>query len=116
MIGFDLQEIDRIKYGERLLKKIALESEIVYIEKFKSNFKEKVATLWAVKEAVFKALNICEGEISYKEIELCHHQNGAPFVNLYGKAKECFEKLNAKKIEISISNQKTIVGAVVLID
>ena len=28
MIGFDLQEVGRIKDGEKLLEKIALESEI----------------------------------------------------------------------------------------
>lgn len=112
MIGFDLQEIGRIKDGEKLLQKIALDSEIAYIQKFK-NKKEKVATLWAVKEAVFKALDVGEGDISFKEIELCHKESGAPFVKLSGKAQNRFEQLQAKVINISISHQKDIVGAVV---
>ena len=116
MIGFDLQEVGELKNPQKLLEKIALDSEIAYIQKFKCNFNEKVASLWSVKEAVFKALDCCEGDISYKEIELCHKESGAPYIKLYGKAKNQFESLKAKKIEISISHQKNVVGAVVVVD
>lgn len=115
MIGYDLQEVKEIKNPQKLLEKIALESEVAYIQKFKCNFQERVASLWSVKEAVFKALDVSEGDISYNEIELCHKENGAPFVRLYGKAKSRFESLNAKKIELSISHQKNVVGCVVVI-
>ncbi len=115
MIGFDLQEVKEIKNPQKLLDKIALESEVAYIKNYKCNFEERVASLWTVKEAVFKALDISEGEISYKEIELCHKESGAPFVKLYGKAKSRFESLNAKEIEISISHQKNVVGCVVVL-
>ncbi len=110
MIGFDIQEVDKIKNGKKLLEKIALESEIQYIQKFKCDYKMRIATLWAVKEAVFKALNDCVD--SYKEIELCHKENGAPYILLHGQTKSNFEKLGGKNIEISISHQKNIVGAV----
>ena len=112
MIGFDLQEVERIKDEKKLLEKIALESEIEYIQKFKCDFKMRVASLWSVKEAVFKALDVCEGEISFKEIELCHKASGAPYVKLYGKA---LKKLGKREIEISISHQKTVVGAVAIV-
>ncbi len=111
MIGFDLQEVERIKNPEKLLEKIALESEIAYIKGYKCNFSMRVASLWAVKEAVFKALGLREGEISYKEIELCHQPSGAPFVVLHGKAKAHFEKSGFKSIEVSISHQPKVVGA-----
>lgn len=113
MIGFDLQGVKKIKNCDKLLQKIALENEIAYIDKFAKNKKEKVATLWAVKEAVFKALDISSGEISFKEIELKHKKSGAPYIVLYGKALKIYNKLKAKQINISISHQKDIVGAVV---
>ena len=113
MIGFDLQEVSRIKNEDKLLEKIALENEIAYIDKFAKNRKEKVATLWAVKEAVFKALDISSGEISFKEIELSHKDSGVPIVKLTGKALKRFEELKGKEINVSISHQKNIVGAVV---
>lgn len=115
MIGFDLQEVERIGDEEKLLSKIALDGEILYIQKFKENRKERVASLWAVKEAVFKALDVKSGEISFKEIELCHKESGAPFIKLSGKALVRFENLKAKKIEVSISHQKSVAGAIVVI-
>lgn len=113
MIGFDLQEVERIKDEDKLLSKIALETEIAYIERFLGQKKMRTASLWSVKEAVFKALDVKEGEISFKEIELCHKASGAPFVVLHGKAKSRFEGLGAKEINISISHQNKVVGAVV---
>lgn len=113
MIGFDLQETKKVKNEDRLLEKIALESEIAYINRFQKDKKMRTASLWAVKEAVFKAFDIKSGEISYKEVELCHKENGAPFVRLHGKA---LKKFKDKKIEISISHQKNVVGAVAVIE
>lgn len=115
MIGFDLQEVERIKDAEKLLERIALENEIAYINRFKHVFKEKVASLWSVKEACYKALCTGGEEISFKEIELCHKQSGAPFIKLYGRALEIFKESGASEIEVSLSHQKSIVGAVVLI-
>ena len=112
MIGIDLQEIDEIGQPEKLLEKIALPSEKDYIAKFKCDFKMRVASLWAFKEAVFKALDVCEGQISYKEIELCHKESGAPFAKLSGKA---LEALKGRRIEISISHQKNIAAAVAIV-
>lgn len=115
MIGFDLQEVARIKNPEKLLEKIALEGEILYIKGYKCNFSMRVAALWSLKEAVFKALGVSEGEISYKEIELCHKQNGQPYVVLHGKAKAHFEASGFKTIEVSISHQPNAVGAVCIV-
>ncbi len=117
MIGFDLQEVERLQsVEEALLKKIALPSEVKYISKFKCDLTMHVASLWAVKEATFKALDVGEGEISYKEIELCHKKNGRPFLQLHGKAKARFDELGGKEIDVSISHQKTVVGAIVQIE
>ena len=115
MIGFDLQEVAEIGDEDKLLKKIGLEGEIAYVQKFKQDKKQKVASLWAVKEAVFKALDVSAGDVSFKEIELCHKPSGAPFVQLYGKAKQRLEELNAERIEVSISHQKNVVGAIAMI-
>ena len=116
MIGFDLQQVDKIKNPDKLLGRIGLEGEIEYIKKFPKNFAEKVACLWSAKEAVFKALDFEDKNVSFREIELCHKENGAPYIKLYGKMKEQFERKKAKKIEISISSQENIVGSVVIVE
>jgi len=115
MIGFDLQEVEKIKDANKLLEKIALSSEIEYIQKFKCDFKMRVASLWSVKEAVFKALDVSDGEISFKEIELCHKESGRPYVKLHGKAKMRFDSFGGETIDVSLSHQKSIVGCVVQI-
>ncbi len=110
MIGIDIEKIERIK-DDKMLDKIAVQSEIDYINKFK-NRKEKIATLWAVKEATFKALNTSAGSLSYKEIELHHSESGRPYLVLSGSAKEL---LKGKSIDISISHTEDTACAVVLI-
>ncbi len=114
MIGIDLQEVARIKDAEKLLGKIALDGEMAYIKKFQKDFSMHVAALWAVKEAVFKALDLKSGQISFKEIELCHKDSGAPYVVLRDKAKQRLQELGFREIEISLSHQPTIVGAVAI--
>lgn len=114
MIGFDLQNTSAVKNGKKLLEKIALPGEVDYINRFPNNFEEKVASLWAVKEAVFKALDIRSGDILFSEVELCHKDSGAPFIRLYGRALKRLKELGSE-IEISISHQKDIVGAVAVI-
>ena len=113
-VGIDFQETKRIKNETKLLEKIALPVEINYIKKFARSQKEKIASLWAVKEATFKALNTKAGEISFKEIELCHKDSGAPYLKLVGKAKKRFESLG-KEIEVSLSHQKSGVVAIVVV-
>ena len=112
MIGIDLQEVARIKDAEKLLERIALDGEKAYIKRFQKDFSMRVASLWAVKEAVFKALDLKNGQISYKEIELCHKESGAPYVVLHEKALAQLQELGFDRIEISISHQLTVVGAV----
>ncbi len=112
MIGFDLQEVERVKDAEKLLEKIALEGELTYIRKFKCGLKMRAASLWSVKEAVFKALGISSQEISFKEIELAHKSTGQPYIILHGQAKAIFEKKGYHTIEVSISHQPSVVGAV----
>lgn len=111
MIGFDLEHIERIKDEDRLLKKIATESEVAYIAKFK-NRKEKAAALWAVKEAVFKCLNVTAEKLSYKDIELSHEENGKPIILLHNEA---LTLAAGKMVEISLSHTKDIVGAVAIL-
>lgn len=111
MIGIDIQQV-KIKDADKLLKKIALDAEKDYINKFKCDFEMRVASLWAVKEAAFKALDIEKDDLSYLEVELCHKESGKPYLKFHGKAKAL---VKGKKVDVSISHQKDVVVAVVLV-
>lgn len=84
-IGIDLIDCRRVSkllecYGEKVLHKLMLPQERAFYER-KQNFSVGVAKVFSVKEAVAKALHTYP---VWREIELYHTQDGAPFVKLYG--------------------------------
>lgn len=118
MIGIDFVEVDRIKTDDRFLSKIAHDDEIEYIKSgSKSLQSQRVAALWATKEAVMKALDLGrDSGVTFKDIKLCHQSSGKPFVELFGVAKEKLDgDFKGKRIEISLSHSQTAAIAVAII-
>ncbi len=120
MVGIDIIELERVETSDSFLNKIAHKEEIEYIKSnpCKQVQHEKIAGLWCVKEAVMKALELGKNSgVVFKDIKLCHKENGKPFIELFGVAKEQFENyFKDKKIEISISHSKTIATAIAIIN
>ena len=105
-VGTDIVEISKIKtYSERedFLLKTFTQQEISYANNKDSGARkaEHLATAFAGKEAVFKALGIAYFEP--REIEILRDDNGKPYAVLQGQTKELAGK---KKIEISLSFSK----------
>ncbi len=120
MIGIDIDEVERFDQGDEFLNRIAFPEEIEHINKAKcqSLRQQRIASLFSVKEAVMKALGLGKSSgVSFKDIMLCHDENGKPYVKLLGIAKSKFEKLYSKKqIEVSLSHTpKTVVAVAVII-
>ena len=61
------------------------------------------ATRFAGKEAVFKAFRAHPDAMRLNEIEILGGSNGAPFVNLYGKAKEMAAHMGVAAVHLSLS-------------
>ncbi len=120
MVGIDIIELDRVDTSDSFLNKIADKEEIDYIKKSfcKQVQHEKIASLFCVKEAVMKALGLGKKSgVTFKEIKLCHEENGKPFVQLFGVAKEKFDQdFQDKNIAVSISHSKTIATAICFIN
>ena len=117
MLGIDIIEVERIEknlQNPSFLQKILSKEEIEYVNQFKDKISH-IAGFFCVKEAVMKALEDCKN-IAFKDIEVLHNANGKPYVKLYGKALEVFEKQNCKSIEISISQTKTVATAICIIN
>ena len=119
MIGIDILDLERLDTSENFIKKIAFEEEVDYIKKSPclSLQKQRLGALFCVKEAVMKALEMGENSgVGFKDIKLCHEENGKPFVELFGKAKEKFEKeFSLKKIEVSLSHTPNYATAICII-
>ena len=116
-VGIDVIELEKVPKDEKFLKKIALKSEIDYINTFKceEGRHQRVAAIWCVKEAVFKCLGLGKDSgVTTKDVELCHEQSGRPYVKLYKTAKKAFENLGLKEIEISLSHSDKVVTAIAI--
>lgn len=108
-VGIDILEIERVKNLVNL-NKIFTQNEIDYFNKF-TNKDEHICGFFCAKEAIFKCLNL--SKLNYLEIEICHLQNGKPYVKFYGETK-LFFNANYDKIDISISHTKTIATAIAI--
>lgn len=119
MLGIDLVEVARLSLEEKFIDKIADEQEKAYILKSANDElkKQRLAALWAVKEAVMKALGLGKSSgVRFKDIKLCHEKSGKPYVELMGVAKREFDCcFYGKKIEVSISHEKKHAVAVAII-
>lgn len=94
-IGIDLIDCRRVSkllecYGEKVLHKLILPQERAFYER-KQNFSVGVAKVFSVKEAVAKALHTYP---VWREIELYHTKDGAPFVKLYGSTQDKFKQVS----------------------
>lgn len=119
MVGIDLVEVSRVDTSDKFLSRIANSAEVMFIRKTNSTNlrQQKIASLFCVKEAVMKALELgANSKVSFLDIELCHEESGKPFVKLYGVA---LEKLNSafkgKNIEVSLSHTKEYATAIAII-
>ena len=114
-VGIDVLEYNKIKDPDKFLNRIGLENEIKYIKEFKTKQAQiqRIASLWCVKEAVFKCLNLGKNsKVSTKDVELCHESTGKPYVKLFNHALKAFQKLQAKEIEISLSHSDSLAIAI----
>ena len=104
--GLDIIEIGRIKkaldrWGTRFLERVYTEAELEFCQ----NRAPELATRFAAKEAMVKAFRDNSG-ISWRDIEILLDQNGAPIVQLHGKAKAKAEEFGIRELIVALSHSK----------
>jgi holo-[acyl-carrier protein] synthase len=119
-IGTDLIEVDRVaKEFARDIgfkEEIFGQSEIKYCEQKKFSA-ENYAARYAAKEAFFKALGSgWRYGMRFKEIEIVNDDVGKPELLLSGKAKQFTENLRVSKIHVSLSHEKKLATAFVILE
>ena len=119
-IGIDIVDLTRVarihqKYGNRLAQKILGEREL-------GNFSETLsaqhlATHFAAKEATVKALGTgFQSGVRPSNIHLDYGRLGKPSIRVSDKAAELFEKNAIRKAFVSISHDKDLVVAFVVLE
>ena len=104
-IGVDIVEIARIEraiayWGERFLHRIYTDSEL----KVYRNQPSSLASRFAGKEAVIKALGGLSKGFSWREIEILSDPRGKPLVQLYGSMRNQADNLGVDSFAISLSD------------
>ncbi len=106
-VGVDIIEIARVaeaidRYGERFLHRVYTDAEIEYC-KGRVN---QLASRFAAKEAVVKALGTGDSGIGWKDMEIVSAGDGAPSIVLHGKALDRFNQLGLAELAVSLSHSK----------
>lgn len=83
-----------------------------------TNRSEFLSGRFCAKEAVYKALSICECEFNPYDIEITDDENGRPCSKIFGQTKKKFEAVFCKEyvIHISLSHEDAFVTSFAVIE
>ena len=113
MVGIDVENIERFKnLDTHLIERVYTKQEINYCYGRAKSYIH-FAGIWCAKEAVVKALT--DLSLAVSEIEILHHENGAPYVNITPKINEYLTKKKMQNISISISHTDIIATAIAML-
>ncbi len=119
-IGVDICSIKRIETAinnnKNFLNKYYNKKEVEYLNTRGKFFMDSAAAMFAAKESVIKALKSGISIIPLSNIAVLHNENGAPYIELEGKALEVYNASNAKAIHLSISHENDTAIAFVIIE
>lgn len=109
-VGVDILNLNRFEkliQKPKFMEKIFTKKELAFIDGRSS----KAASNFSAKEAISKISKRGLASCKPSEMEILRDENGAPFVNLYGRTRELFCNLGVDKIHLSISNTDEMVIA-----
>ena len=115
--GVDIIEIPRIKavaerYGTRFLRRIYTEGEVAYCR----GRAPQLASRFAAKEAVMKALGTGIRGVRWRDIEIARKPGGPPTIVLHGTALARAERLGLGHLAVSLSHSQEYAVAFVVGD
>ena len=113
-IGVDIIEIGRInraisRWQDTFLKRIYTSAELEGHHNISS-----LAARFAAKEAVMKALGTGIRGVGWRDIEILTNGDGAPVINLYGRALRRSAEIGIERFDISLSHSRKYAIAFVI--
>lgn len=118
-IGIDLCAISRVKdmmENPRFMERYFDPRERDYVMSRGIGAAASLAASFAAKEAFCKALGTGFDGIAPKEIAVLRKENGAPYYEVSGLAKERAEALGVKTIRLSLTHEGDMAAAVCLLE
>lgn len=120
-IGVDIAETARVeklnaKYGQRFAERILTADELLEFDRRKRS-SSYLATRFAAKEAVAKALGIGIGEqLGFHSVQIDNDSQGKPLLRFLGSAVDLIAGLDINNAMISLSDEKHYVVAMVVLE
>ncbi len=113
--GVDLIEIPRIagvlsRYPTRFLEKVYTEGE----QRYSRGRPPQLASRFAAKEAVMKALGTGVRGVPWKDVEVTRRMGQAPEILLHRKAKARADKMGIFRFALSLSHSREFAVASVV--
>ena len=113
--GIDIIEIARVgevlnKYGARFLNRIYTDSE----QKYCKGRAAQLASRFAAKEAVMKALGTGIRGVGWKDIEIKRERGGPPYIQLHGGGQARASIMGLSEISLSLSHSNDFAVASVV--
>ena len=108
-IGVDIVEVERIRgiverQGDRFLRRVFSDEELRYCRRC-AHPEQRLATRFAAKEAVLKALGVGWSKgTRFRDVEVRANELGAPSVELHGRALEISRSLGVERLHVSLSH------------
>jgi holo-[acyl-carrier protein] synthase len=108
-VGIDIIEVDRVRkvyehHGERFLKRVFTEREILQCRRRGVIHYARLAGRFAAKEAISKALGTGLHGVAWREMEVVQLRSGRPTITLHGRAKLRAEQLGISAFDVSIAD------------
>ncbi len=110
LLGVDLAEVGRIEemiraHEARFLERCFTDRERAYCDANPKRRAEHYAARFAAKEAALKALGTgWSGGIAWTEVEVIRPPDGAPSIEMTGKAQELAESLGVSGWRLSLTH------------
>ena len=113
--GVDIIEIKRVEkvalsYGDRFLKRIYTDGEIKYCR----GRAPQLASRFAAKEAVMKALGTGIRGVGWRDVEVTRKRGMAPDIKLHGRAQKRASQIGLTGLAVSLSHSKEFAVASVI--
>ncbi len=112
----DIEKMEEILNNTSFLARFYAQEEICYIQNKNMAAAQSAAAIFAAKEAAAKALGTGMTKVIMKEIVVLHEGNGKPYLEFKGKTLHLFEKLGGARALLSISHEKTMAIAMVVLE
>ena len=113
--GVDIVEIPRVgrvaeRYGRRFLDRVYTEREQAYCR----GRAPQLATRFAAKEAVMKALGTGVRGVPWKDVEVVRQRGRAPAIELHGAAAARAASMGIERMAVSLSHSRDMAVAFVV--